>query len=252
VDRNRVIGGSIIMAQQVSHDRKMSPLLLLTAATGLVDAVSYIGLGHVFTANMTGNVVLLGFAFVGTPGLSVFRSLTALVAFLIGGVLGGRIFTRLAAISTTRWITASFGSEAIFLLAATAVSVGFRPLINVFRLYVLIVLTGLAMGVRNATVRKLAVPDLTTTVLTLTISGLAADSSLAGGSNPRWQRRVLSILVMLSGAALGARLSRLCLALPLGLATVSALCSLAAFYAERQELGTVADAQKGTESTRSH
>lgn len=68
-------------------------------------------------------------------------------------------------------------------------------------LYSAIVLTGLAMGVRSATVRKLAVPDLTTTVLTLTITGLAADSSLAGGSNPGWLRRGAG------GAALGARRS---------------------------------------------
>jgi uncharacterized membrane protein YoaK (UPF0700 family) len=64
-------------------------------------------------------------------------------------------------------------------------------------------LTALAMGLRNATARKLAVPDLTTTVLTLTITGLAADSSLAGGTNPRWQRRIGSVLAMFAGAAAG-------------------------------------------------
>src|SRR5205085_8524906 len=64
-------------------------------------------------------------------------------------------------------------------------------------------LTALAMGLRNATERKLAVPDLTTTVLTLTITGLAADSSLAGGTNPRWQRRIASILLMFVGAFAG-------------------------------------------------
>ncbi len=60
------------------------------------------------------------------------------------------------------------------------------------------------MGLRNATVRKVGVPDLTTTVLTLTITGLAADSSLAGGTNPRWQRRVASVMAMFAGAAVGA------------------------------------------------
>ena len=97
-------------------------------------------------------------------------------------------------------------------------------------MYAVIVLTGLAMGLRNATVRKIAQPDLTTTVLTLTVTGLAADSSFAGGSNPRWQRRVMSILCMFAGAFVGALLLRHSLALPLGVATVSVVCGAAAFY----------------------
>jgi len=215
----------------------MSPLLLLlTAATGLVDAVSFLGLGHVFTANMTGNVVLLGFACVGTPGFSAPRSLTAIAAFLIGALIGGCIAARVAPISGSRWAMAAFGSEAIFLLGATAASVGHRgPVGEVSRLYGLIVLTALAMGVRNATVRKLAIPDLTTTVLTLTITGLAADSSLAGGTSPRWQRRVLSIVSMFIGAASGAFLLRHSLALPLGIATVAAVCSIAASYGAQEK-----------------
>ena len=62
------------------------------------------------------------------------------------------------------------------------------------------------MGLRNAVVRKLGVADLTTTVLTLTITGLAADSRLAGGDNPRWQRRSVAIVAMLAGAFAGARM----------------------------------------------
>jgi hypothetical protein len=66
----------------------------------------------------------------------------------------------------------------------------------------------LRMGIRNVTIRKLAVPDLTTTVLTLTVTGLAGDSSLAGGSNPRWLRRSASVLAVFAGAAAGAVLVR--------------------------------------------
>src|SRR5258705_10250459 len=74
------------------------PLLLhvATAITGLIDAISYLALGHVFTANMTGNVVFLAFAVAGAPGLSITRSLTALIAFLIGALIGGRVATRLS------------------------------------------------------------------------------------------------------------------------------------------------------------
>jgi uncharacterized membrane protein YoaK (UPF0700 family) len=64
------------------------------------------------------------------------------------------------------------------------------------------------MGVRNAAVRKLAVPDMTTTVLTLTVTGFASDSSLAGGANPRWKTRLASIVTMFAGAATGALLLR--------------------------------------------
>jgi uncharacterized membrane protein YoaK (UPF0700 family) len=91
--------------------------------------------------------------------------------------------------------------------------------------------TGVAMGLRNAIVRKLAVPDMTTTVLTLTITGLAADSSLAGGDNPRWQRRVAAILAMTLGAFAGARLGARSIALPLAVScAIAARCAAARRY----------------------
>src|SRR5258708_14799716 len=216
---------------QESRQERILPLLLylFTAVTGLVDAVSYIGLGHIFTANMTGNIVLLGFAFAGVPGLSVSRSLTALAAFLVGAVIGGRLATKLAPFSRHRWRMPAFGCEAILLLGSTLASIVSVPSDST-RLYAVIVLTGLAMGLRNGTVRKIAQPDLTTTVLTLTITGLAADSSFAGGSNPRWQRRVMSILMIFAGAFAGALLLRHSLALPLAVATVSSVCGVVAFY----------------------
>ena len=65
------------------------------------------------------------------------------------------------------------------------------------------------MGTRNAAVRKLAIPDLTTTVLTLTITGIGADCSIANGNNPTLARRVASVAAMFLGAALGAVIIRL-------------------------------------------
>src|SRR6059036_1609706 len=93
-------------------------LLVLTFTTGLVDAVSFLGLGHVFTANMTGNVVLLGFAAVGVPGLSIPRSLTALGAFVVGAAVGGRLGTALAATHRRRWLLATALTEVILLIVA--------------------------------------------------------------------------------------------------------------------------------------
>jgi len=100
------------------------------------------------------------------------------------------------------------------------------------------------LGIRNATVRKLAVQDLTTTVLTLTITGLAADSFLAGGNNPRWGRRVGSVGSMFAGAGLGALLLKHSLSLALSLCVmVSFICTLALFVAFRKKPQTRAAAQ---------
>jgi hypothetical protein len=70
----------------------LPPLLVgLTVVTGLVDAFSYLVLGHVFVANMTGNVVFLGFALVGAPGFSIAASVAALMSFWLGALVGGRV-----------------------------------------------------------------------------------------------------------------------------------------------------------------
>jgi uncharacterized membrane protein YoaK (UPF0700 family) len=207
-------------------------LLGMTAVTGLVDAVSFLSLGRVFTANMTGNIVLLAFATAHVPGLSVARSLTALLAFLVGAILGGRIMARASTDSQTRFAAQAFLLEVALLFAASFCSIGYRAdlLEGSFQPFALIALTALAMGTRNAAVRKLAIPDLTTTVLTLTITGIGADSSLANGNNPRLARRVESVAAMFVGAALGAVVIHYSISAALWLATaISAMCSAALF-----------------------
>jgi uncharacterized membrane protein YoaK (UPF0700 family) len=176
-------------------------LMTVTAVSGLIDAVSYLGLGHVFTANMTGNVVIIGFAAAGVPGFSVLGSLVSLAAFLAGAVVAGRLETVMRRGDAPRWLRRILVLETVLLAAATAVA-----FVASHAVYALIALIALAMGLRNGTVRKLAVPDVTTTVLTLTLTGLASDSSLAGGTNPRAGRRVASVLAMLAGALGGALL----------------------------------------------
>jgi uncharacterized membrane protein YoaK (UPF0700 family) len=178
-------------------------LLVLTVVTGLVDAVSYLKLGQVFVANMTGNVVFLGFAVADAREFSVLASSTAIGAFLAGALAGGRIGSgsghhrgRLLAVATYIQI--------VLVGAALVVStVGADPDSDVVR-YFLIVLLALAMGLQNAIARRLGVPDLTTTVLTLTLTGLAADSRLAGGKSPNPSRRLLGAAMMFLGAAVGA------------------------------------------------
>ena len=183
-------------------------LLLLSVTTGLVDATSVLGLGKVFTANMTGNVVFLGFAASAAPGFNIAPYIVAIASFMVDALIAGQVGKRHAGSPLGRWLIIAASVEAVLLWIAAGVAVGFDIATQTpgFSVYMIIALTGLAMGFRNATIRQLKVTDLTTTVLTLTIAGLAADSSLAGGANPNWARRIGSVAAIFLGAAIGAYL----------------------------------------------
>jgi uncharacterized membrane protein YoaK (UPF0700 family) len=186
----------------------LPPLLVsMTLVTGLVDAFCYLVLGHVFVANMTGNIVFIGFALAGVPGFSLGASLTALAAFAAGAVLGGRLAARHRD-HRARLHSFAGAAQAAFLAVAVvlAVAAGGAPAPG-YR-YTLIVALGISMGVQNAAARAIAVPDLTTTVLTLTITGIAADSALAGGPGSKAGRRLVPVVTMLVGGLLGAVLIR--------------------------------------------
>jgi uncharacterized membrane protein YoaK (UPF0700 family) len=182
----------------------VAALLTLTAVTGLVDAVSYLRLGHVFVANMTGNVVFLGFSADPHSGLSTLASVIAIAGFLVGALAGGRLANTMAAGSSGRWLAVAFTAETAILAAVAALTgTGVLPFTGTGSFATVAVLAA-GLGLQNATVRHLGAPDLTTTVLTLTLTGLAADSSLAGGSGHPVYRRVGSVAAMLAGAAAGA------------------------------------------------
>ncbi len=194
-------GGTL--AQDARHGPLPLLLIVLTVVTGLVDAVSYLKLGHVFVANMTGNVVLLGLAVGGVSEFSVAVSLTAMGSFLLGALAGGRLGSstgehrgRFLALATYAQVCV-VGAAFVVSLASSDVSGGILA-------YALIVLLAFAMGLQNAAARRLGVPDLTTTVLTLTFTGLAADSQFAGGTNPNIGRRLIATAAMFIGASLGA------------------------------------------------
>jgi uncharacterized membrane protein YoaK (UPF0700 family) len=185
----------------------LPPLLLaLTVVTGLVDAFSYLVLGHVFVANMTGNVVFLAFALAGAHGFSIPASLLALLAFFLGAGAGGVLGSRRGS-HRGRLLALTALLEALLLLAATVLAAAAANPGRGAARYILIVLLGAAMGAQNATARRLAVPDLTTTVLTLTITGVAADSRFANGPGMQLGRRGLAVLTMFVGAIIGSFLS---------------------------------------------
>ncbi|MFB6713119.1 YoaK family protein [Streptomyces sp. NPDC056237] len=196
----------------------LPPLMLtLTVVTGLVDAVSFLGLGHVFVANMTGNVVFLGFALAGADGLSALASVVSLAAFLTGALAGGRFGVRFA-MHRGRLLASAMAVQAVLFAGALGTTVAGHDTVGTTVQYTLIVLLGLAMGLQNAVARRLGVPDLTTTVLTLTLTGLAADSGPAGGAAPRPGRRILSVLAMFLSALAGAVLLKIGISLVLAVA----------------------------------
>jgi uncharacterized membrane protein YoaK (UPF0700 family) len=213
-----------------AQDHRLVPALLaLTVTTGFIDAVSYLGLGRVFTANMTGNVVLLGFGLAGAGGLPVVAPLVSLGAYVVGAGAGGRMALGLAA-RHDRLFRVGLLVEAALLACAAIVAAVATVRVGSAAAYATIALLAAAMGVRNAVVRRLAVPDLTTTVLTMTITWLAADAPDRRTS----ARRLAAVVAMLGGAVAGALLQKQSLSLPLALAAAFALGTLVSYQWHRR------------------
>jgi uncharacterized membrane protein YoaK (UPF0700 family) len=201
---------------------------MLTA--GLSNATTYLFLGHVFAANMTGNIVLLGFGIAGAGGLPVLAPIVSLGCFLAGAALGGRLDVRLAARSD-RGFRIALALEAA-VLAVTAVIAALVHLRAGHASADLVIgLLALGMGLRNAIVRALGIPDVTTTVLTMTLTGLAASSPWAGGDGSGSARRVAVVLAMLFGALTGALLLKTSITLVLSVGAVLTVATLGGYRA---------------------
>src|SRR5712672_1693286 len=128
-------------------------LIGLTVITGLVDAISFLGLGHIFTANMTGNVVFLGFAAGGAPGISAARSIAALCAFAGGSVCGGRLINSRERTPIAHLLITTYVETALLLSAASAAAFAADDA-SLTVAYAIVLSTAVAMGLRNAVVRK--------------------------------------------------------------------------------------------------
>jgi uncharacterized membrane protein YoaK (UPF0700 family) len=169
----------------------------------VIDADSYLALDRVFTGNMTGNVLFIGFALVGVAGIPFFNNLIALLGFVTGSIVGGRIVGSghakgLPRVSAVLLLSGGLLGLAI---ATTWTIVGHldQPL-----LLVLTFLLAAVMGSQVSAVKPIGNSDVTTIVVTNTLANLARDSKLAGGVGERWAPRLLAILAMGLGAALGA------------------------------------------------
>jgi len=212
----------------VSHRMTVVGLLLLTFATGLVDAVSVLVLGHVFVANMTGNVIFLGFWFVPHSGVDLMAAVVAFVAFVAGTVLGGRLARHLDRY-VRRWLLVALGLEVMVL--ATLAALAGAGVLNYHDNGKLVLIAGLAVtfGCQNATARQFGIQELSTTVLTSTIVGIGFDSRLAGGTGQREKLRYAVVLTMGGGAVVGATLTLVTVAPIIALAAVVVAVSAVIF-----------------------
>jgi uncharacterized membrane protein YoaK (UPF0700 family) len=203
-------------------------LLLLTFATGIVDAVSVLALGHIFVANMTGNVIFLGFWFAPHSGIDLTAAIVAFVSFLAGTVLGGR-FARHIDSEVRLWLTVALGAEVVVLVTLSILA-GAGAL-NYHDNTKLILTAGLAVtfGSQNATARLFGIQELSTTVLTSTIVGLGFDSRLAGGTGRREKLRYTVVVTMCAGAVAGATITRFTVAPAIALAAAVVAVSAAIF-----------------------
>jgi uncharacterized membrane protein YoaK (UPF0700 family) len=183
-------------------------LVALTISTGAVDAISWLGLGKVFSAFMTGNIAFLGFRVGGAPGPSVPRVLAATAAFAIGAFLAARIVRR-AQSTESLWsrpaivaLAGALAFQAAFLALWAAVSG--NP--STGSGDVLIALSGVAMGMQTAAIFSLGVRADFTTAATATLAVLMGD--LAGWSQTRGERRRLAgtIAGLFVGAVIGGTL----------------------------------------------
>ena len=195
-------------------------LLVLTFTTGIVDAVSFLGLGNVFTANMTGNVVLLGFGIAGAGGLPIAAPFASLFAYAFGAIGGGRVARHVV---KERLLTTALAIEVVLLAVAAVLAVTTTITPGEAAAYVLIIALAFVMGLRSACIRRLGASDISTVVLTMLLVDLASESPFAGGSGLGTLRRSSAVVVMGAGALAGALLLRVNVALPLAIAAGLAL-----------------------------
>jgi uncharacterized membrane protein YoaK (UPF0700 family) len=224
----------------VSERLTVVSLLLLTFATGIVDAVSVLALGHVFVANMTGNIIFLGFWFVPHSGIDLTAAIVAFVSFVAGTVLGGRLARHIDR-KVRLWLTVALGVEVVVLLTLSILAGA--GVLNYHDNTKLVLTAGLAVtfGSQNATARQFGVQELSTTVLTSTIVGLGFDSRLAGGTGHREKLRYSVVVTMCAGAVVGATITRFTVApaIALAAAVVAVAAAIFRFGPHRQD--TAAD-----------
>lgn len=188
--------------------RAIALMAALTFTTGIADAVGFLGLDRIFVGNMTGNVIVLGMGVAGGDDLPVLGPVFALVAFTCGAAAAG--FTLRG--SSERWNTRTTVLLATggLVLACAAVAMFFVDTDNRSVQFTIAAASALAMGEQAAVARAVAVRDMTTVVVTSTLTSFASES-LTDPNAESWltrvaNRRVGAIVAIFVGALVGALL----------------------------------------------
>ncbi|MCV7099162.1 YoaK family protein [Mycobacterium palustre] len=185
----------------------MAALLLLTFATGLADSISILVLGHVFVANMTGNVIFLGFWLAPRTSIDLTAVAVALPTFVCTTILSGRLARHFDE-RTRAWITTVLAAEVLLLLTLSVLAgAGVLHYHDNSKLIMIGVLA-VTFGLQHSSARQFGIQELSTTVLTSTIVSLGLDSRLAGGTGARQTLRLSVVFTMCAGALVGATMSR--------------------------------------------
>jgi uncharacterized membrane protein YoaK (UPF0700 family) len=211
-------------------------LLLLTFATGAIDAASFLGLGQVFAAMQTGNVIFLGIGATGAGDVPFAAPLIGLVAFLLGGSLAASVIRRRPVGEEAPWaylpLWLMVESGLVALAAVLAATIGADP--GHASAYLLIALLSLSMGLRNTFVRGVSGPNLATTVLNLTLTTVAPGSALAPAAVTDLRERTAGLGSILAGALVGALVVKSSLPLALLLAAGAILAAALTASVPRQ------------------
>lgn len=193
-------------------------LYMITSICGLIDAVCFLALGGAFAEMMTGNLLLLALTVgTGTHFSNMDHYITAIVAFTLGALLGGYMVN--AARQSGRYQRVGYVVEWLALVCACILAIATNPRPDNWSGIALVSTLAFSMGIQNAIVRSYGIQDLATNVMTMTYTAIFADSNLVKGNNPRWQRRVGSVLLFFTSAVIGALLLHFGVAIPLMLAT---------------------------------
>jgi uncharacterized membrane protein YoaK (UPF0700 family) len=214
-------------------------MLVLTFSTGVVDAIGYLGLDKVFTANMTGNVVILAMGLTGQDGLPIVGPVIALAGFVVGAAVAGRFLRGIPKGWHRRdtWVLSVVAVLLLIALIPTAfvTSTPAEPAIG----YPVTALLAVAMGMQAGAARHIAVLDVTTVVITSTLAALAFDSRFGRSTGQTWFRRLAAVVLLALGALSGAAL--LLIAFWVGLALAAGLLVVVAV------LGAIGSRRAGAE-----
>lgn len=202
---------------RVFLDTHIPGLYLIAIVSGITDAACFLGLGLVFAEMMTGNMVMMAFSIVSdsTPFAGDWTSPWAyaavLASFAVGAYLAGWGMRKSAVFKEKRH---GFIYQWLLMLLAAFMALILDPDGTGIKSILIVSVLAFSMGIQNALIRTHGVPNLATSLMTLTFTGLFADQH-RNVRTKMWVRQGLSIVSFIFAAGLGAYLLRYGVAVPL-------------------------------------